>query len=139
MAEYVKGLGEILAGQREEIVAPGEVIDDIMGKASGQVAAMGRMNRKQMKMLKSSNEVMEENQAEVEESEEESENRSTRRSKKGNQDDENYPNPDQMLNMLFQQNMQGLNGGGMGGGMGGPMGVPPGGQFYPPEQPNGYY
>jgi hypothetical protein len=139
MAEYVKGLGEILAGQREEIVAPGEVIDDIMGKASGQVAAMGRMNRKQMKLLKSRLRLTVENQAEVEESDSASEEKSTRRSKKAPAEEENYPNPDQMLNMLFQQNMQGLNAGGLGGQMGPGMGGPPGGQFYPPEQPNGYY
>lgn len=128
MAEYVKGLGEILAGQREEIHGPQDEVDALMGKAEDKLAAMTRMAKKQAKVNKKK---LREEESDDQNTEKQSVSKATTsRKSKGkagfSETDDNLPNPDQMMNLLMQQGQQGNPMG---------MGFMPGG--VPRQQPFG--
>lgn len=115
----MKGLGEILAGQREEVNGPQDEIDAIMGKANDKLAAMNRLAKKQNKLAQRK---IADSSDDGEDDEELSQAKSktlTKKTRKGG-DDGNLPNPDDLMNMLMAQN---------GGGRGAPQGLmmPPGG------------
>lgn len=148
MAEYVKGLGEILAGQREEVHGPQDEIDAIMGKASDKLAAMNRMAKKQNKI----NQRKIQDESSDNDQDEASNGQSaapSRRGKKGKGEDDNLPNPDDLMGMLMAQNggrmpQQGMMQppGGMGSMGGAGMMAPPGGMgnfgMMPPGGMGGY-
>lgn len=131
MAEYVKGLGEILAGQREEVHGPQDEIDAIMGKAGDKLAAMNRMAKKQNKI--NQRKIVDSDDDGADEGSQSRSDAPSRRGKRGN--DNNLPNPDDLMGMLMAQQGGKMPGGmpgmpaGMGGipgGMGMGMGMPGG-------------
>ena len=129
MAEYVKGLGEILAGQREEIHGPQDEIDAIMGKAGDKLAAMNRLAKKQNRMAQRKiNEDDDDDDQDDEPSNNYSKGTTRKTAKKSGGGEDNLPNPDDLMSMLMAQNGNGRmpNQGGMMMPGGFPMGMPGG-------------